>query len=86
MTPTEIAALTTAIAAFITALAQWLRLFGPRRNGHPALLRYFEQRLAATEAALADCLERTGERHRTDPNRWRRLRRPFPERNRRHEP
>lgn len=74
MTPTEIAALTTAIAAFITALAQWLRLFGPRRNGHPALLRYFEQRLAATEAALADCLDHHAERHRTDPDRWRRLR------------
>ena len=72
MSALDAAALTTACAGLITALAQWFRLFGPRRNGRKAVIRYFEARLAATEAALADCLERTSPRHRTQPGRWRR--------------
>ncbi len=72
MSALDAAVLTTACAGLITALAQWFRLFGPRRNGRKAVIRYFEARLAATEAALADCLERTSPRHRTQPGRWRR--------------
>ena len=73
MSPSEIAALATASAALTAAVAQWVRLFGPRRNGGRAVIRYFEERLAAAEAALADCLEQVhpSHTHRTRPDRWR---------------
>ena len=57
MTPADIAALITAAAALLAAIAQWHKLFGPRRNGGRAVLRYMEDRLAAAEAALEACLE-----------------------------
>lgn len=58
MSLTEIAALGTAAAGLIAALAQWSWLIGPRRNGHRARLHRIEDRLATTEAALDRCLER----------------------------
>lgn len=94
MTPTDIAALATALAALATAGYQWLRLFGaPFRHGrngrtghnrHRAWLHYLEDRLAAAEHALDDCLQLQSphpqpprpqtpspQRHRTQPDRWR---------------
>ena len=86
MTPTDIAALATAIAGLATAGVQWFRLFGlpgsRRRNGHHAWLRYLEARLAAAEHALDECLQRqrpqppTPARHRTQPARWTAIARP----------
>jgi hypothetical protein len=55
---TEIAALATAAAALIAALAQWSWLIGPRRNGHRARLHEIEARLDASERALSRCIER----------------------------
>jgi hypothetical protein len=70
MSAAEIAALTTAAAGFLTAATQWFRLFGPRRNGGSAWVRYLENRLTLAEAALVECLDRVSPRHRTRPDRW----------------
>ena len=70
MSAAEIAALATAAAGFLTAASQWFRLFGPRRNGGSAWVRYLENRLTVAEIALIDCLDRVSPRHRTRPNRW----------------
>ncbi len=81
MNPSEIAALAMALAALGATLAQWVRLFGPRRHGGHAVIHYLEQRIAETDAALAECLEQRRPPHRTQPGRWRTFApRPYPER------
>ncbi len=58
MDPVTLAAVITAVAALIAALATPMKLWGPRRNGHKAVIRYLEDRLDATEASLEECLKR----------------------------
>ena len=58
MSIADIAALTTATAALVAAIAQWAWLIGPRRNGHRARLPLIEARLALAERALHDCTRR----------------------------
>ncbi len=70
MSPAEIVALATATAGLLTAASQWFRLFGPRRNGGTAWVRYLERRLTVAETALIECLDRVSPRHRTHPDRW----------------
>ncbi len=76
MDPTAIAALTTALAGLLAALAQWSWLMGPRRNGRRARIPHIEDRLARTEHALERCLSQLRRKRRP-----RRRRRPPPQPN-----
>ena len=58
ITATDIAAIATAAAALLAALAQWSWLIGPRRNGHRGRLHEIEARLDASERALSRCIDR----------------------------
>jgi hypothetical protein len=58
ITATDIAAIATATAALLAALAQWSWLIGPRRNGHRGRLHEIEARLDASERALSRCIDR----------------------------
>ncbi len=50
MDPVIIAAIVTAVAAISSTAFQWWKLWGPRRNGGQAVIRYLQ-------AQLDECLK-----------------------------